>query len=109
MDLKYLTDNFAVTGQISVDQLATAKEQGFATVVCNRPDGEAPDQPLSSDIAQACNDAGLMFHYIPMNGPNFTAEDVANLQNAIGSAKGKVLAFCRTGNRSSILWNAVNS
>ena len=109
MDLKYLNDSFAVTGQISVDDVAQLSGQGFVTVVCNRPDGEEPGQPLSSAISEACQQSGLAFHFIPMNGPNYSAEDVANLKQVIAANSGKILGFCRTGNRSSILWNAAQA
>ena len=109
MDLKYLNDSFAVTGQISVADVAQLAEQGFTTVVCNRPDGEEPGQPASASIAEACQQSGLVFHFIPMNGPNYSPTDVANLKQAVSASAGKVLGFCRTGNRSSILWNAAQA
>ncbi|AJQ96422.1 TIGR01244 family sulfur transferase [Gynuella sunshinyii] len=106
MELKYLTDTFAVTGQITVADVTQLSAADFTAVVCNRPDAEEPGQPLSADIAMACENAGLDFLYIPMNGPNYSAADVSRLKEVLSANKGKVLGFCRTGNRSSILWNA---
>ena len=109
MELKYLNDSFAVTGQISVADVGKLAADGFTTVVCNRPDGEEPGQPTSAAIAEACQQAGLAFQFIPMNGPNYSAADVSNLKRAVSASDGKVLGFCRTGNRSSILWNAAQA
>ena len=107
MNLTYLTDSFAVSGQISPGDLSELKDQGFVAVVCNRPDHEEPGQPDAATMKAAAGKAGLQFEHIPMVGPNFTADDVESLKAVM--SKGKVMAYCRTGNRSSILWKAANS
>lgn len=106
MQAQFLTENFAVSPQISVADLEQAKELGVSTIVCNRPDGETPDQTPAQDIAQAAEAAGMDFHFIPMMGAAFTQKDVDRLREAMSNASGKVLAYCRSGNRSSILWQA---
>jgi uncharacterized protein (TIGR01244 family) len=105
MEINELSENFTVTGQISVSDVNTIKSLGFNAVVCNRPDGESEDQVASSEIYRACVETGLNFSYIPMNGPSFTEVDVINLKNVI-IENDKVFAYCRSGNRSSILFNA---
>ena len=50
MDIKKLDENTSVAGQISVEDVHTIKEKGFKIIVCNRPDGEAPDQADSREI-----------------------------------------------------------
>lgn len=108
MELKALNESYLVTGQIAISDVEQLLAQGFTAVVCNRPDNEAADQPLSTDIKAACLENGLAFYHIPMVGSNFTAEDVTFLKDIIAKET-KVLGFCRTGNRSSILWNAAQS
>jgi len=104
MSFTYLSDSFAVTGQIEPSLVEELSSQGFVAVVCNRPDNEEQGQPSASEVKAICDAQGLDFEYIPMVGPNFTVEDVNRLKTVL--AKGKVLAFCRSGNRSSILWRA---
>lgn len=104
MSFTYLADSFAVTGQIQPEEIENLSSQGFVAVVCNRPDNEEPDQPAYADIQAECKNASLDFEYIPMVGSNYTEADVNSLKSIM--AKGKVLAFCRSGNRSSILWKA---
>ena len=105
MEIKQLADNFSVTGQITVADVATIKAQGFSAIVCNRPDGEQEGQPLAADIAKECIAQGVSFTHLPMNGPNFSPADVAALKQVLAD-NANVFGFCRTGNRSSILWNA---
>lgn len=100
-----IAENYWVSPQIEEQQLATLKEEGFEVVVCNRPDGEAMDQVSSAEMKKAAEAAGLEFAYLPMQGPNFTPEYVAKVQQLNQDGK-KVLAYCRSGNRSTILYNA---
>ena len=37
MDIRNLTDEVSVAGQISAEDVALIAEQGFKTIVCNRP------------------------------------------------------------------------
>ncbi len=105
MNLTQLDARYWVSPQITVEDVAEAKEQGFDTIVCNRPDGESADQIPAADIARACEAAGIKFVELPMNGPNFTQEQVSTLASLL-SSQDKVLGYCRSGNRSSILYRA---
>ena len=53
MDISKLSQDVSVTGQLTPKDMALVKSLGFASVVCNRPDGESPDQPLFESIASA--------------------------------------------------------
>lgn len=96
-----VTDDFWVSPQISTDDVAAAKAQGFTVIVNNRPDGESADQPAGRDIEAAARAAGLDYLYAPVAGRP-TAEAVVGLA---GAADGrKTLAFCRSGTRSIVTW-----
>ena len=45
MEIKTITDELSVTAQVRPEDLEMLAEKGFRTLICNRPDGEAPDQP----------------------------------------------------------------
>lgn len=103
-DIRKVTDDFSVAPQIGVDDIAAAADQGFALVINNRPDGEAPDQPTSAQMAAAAQAAGVDYVHIPVRGGP-TLEQVEAVEAAIAEAKGPVLAFCRSGTRSIVTWS----
>ena len=45
MEIKKLSENLSVAGQLIPADVANIAELGFKTIICNRPDGEASDQP----------------------------------------------------------------
>lgn len=105
MQLTQLDNTYWVGPQITVEDVRDAKAQGFEVIVCNRPDGEAADQPSAAEIRKACEEAGIRFVELPMRGPNYTSEMLDTL-NALLEENDKVLGYCRTGNRSTILYRA---
>lgn len=104
MQIRHITDRFAVSPQIAAEDLAALKSNGFALVISNRPDGEETGQPTAAEIATAALAAGLQFRHIPVAG-GFGEADVAAMADALSSAEGAVFAFCRTGTRSTLLWS----
>lgn len=102
-DFRQVTETFAVAPQIAVADLAEAARRGFALVINNRPDGEAPDQPPSAEMAEAAKAAGLAYKHIPVRGMA-SPDQVAEMAEAVSEAGGPVLAFCRSGTRSITTW-----
>ena len=101
--IRQLDERTLVSGQIGPDDVARLKDQGVTMIVCNRPDGEEVGQPRAADIEQAANEAGIEFRFVPIIrgiGPS----DAEAVQDALESATGKVLLYCRSGNRSSLAW-----
>ena len=100
------TDRFATAPQIDPQDMAAIAAQGFSTVVNNRPDGEGgPDQPSSQAMAQAAQAAGLDYHYLPVISGQITPEQVASFAAIVAASTGPVLAFCRSGARSTNIWH----
>jgi|SRR5436190_17061689 len=102
-EFRRVTDLFSVAPQLGVDDLARAAQQGFVLVINNRPDGEAPDQPSSVEVAEAAEAAGMAYAYVPVVGGPTRAQAEA-VREAIIEANGPVLAFCRSGTRSINTW-----
>lgn len=103
-----LTDSIQVSPQISLDQVAAAKAQGVTMIINNRPDGEDPSAPQSADIAAAAAAAGIDYVAIPITHAGFSAPQVDAMIAALAKAQdggGKVLAYCRSGTRSTLLWS----
>lgn len=103
-----IDDTISVAGQLSPADLADAKRQGFALVINNRPDGEAPDQPAGAAMAEAAAANGLTYVEIPVAG-GFSMPQVEAMATALAGAPGPVLAFCRSGTRSTNLWALANA
>jgi uncharacterized protein (TIGR01244 family) len=99
-----LDPSISVFGQIEPDDIAAAKAQGFTTIVNNRPDHEQPGQPSSAEIEAAAKAAGLDYIAIPVDHSGFAEWQVTAMADALAKADGPVLAFCRSGTRSTFLW-----
>ncbi|PYE90434.1 TIGR01244 family sulfur transferase [Phyllobacterium leguminum] len=101
MDIRQIDDTFSVTGQISPDDIRDIAAAGYQTLICNRPDGEGPDQPPFAEIASVAEKAGIPVHYVPVVPGGLTQADVDAMAAALESAAGPVLAYCRSGARSA--------
>lgn len=104
MDIRPLTDTYAVSPQISPANMPAIKALGFSMVICNRPDAENPPEFAADAVRAAAEAAGLTLVFNPVIGGALSMENVEAQRAAIDSAPGKVLAYCASGNRSSIVW-----
>lgn len=103
MDIHPVDAGFAVAAQMQPEELAALAGQGFAAVICTRPDGEEPGQPPLDAMREAAQGAGLAFHHIPVAGGQFPAADIAAFAAVRRGTQGKVLGYCRTGTRAVTL------
>ena len=102
--LRQLDDRTLVSGQITPDDVPQLRDHGVTMIVNNRPDREDPGQPLSAEVEAAANQAGIEYRHVPIVrgiGP----ADVDEIQKAIRDCgDGKLLLYCRSGNRSALAW-----
>jgi uncharacterized protein (TIGR01244 family) len=101
--MKRLDEKTLVAGQIRPEDVAAMAASGVTAIVNNRPDGEEPGQPTGAEIAEAAAAAGIAYRHIPIAG-GFNMDDVMAMADALDSAGGTTLAFCRSGTRSTFLW-----
>jgi uncharacterized protein (TIGR01244 family) len=99
-----LDPSISVFGQIEPADVAEAKALGFTTIVNNRPDDEQPGQVSGAEIEAAAQAAGLGYVAIPVDHSGFAEWQVGAMAEALEAAPGPVLAFCRSGTRSTFLW-----
>ena len=104
-----LDDSISVAGQVMPDEIATAAAQGFTFIVNNRPDDEQPNQPSSAEMKAAAEAAGLGYAAIPISHAGFNEGQVTAMRAALEAAPGPVLAFCRSGTRSTLIWALARS
>ena len=105
MDPKQISDEISVAEQIQPEDVAKLAELGFRSIICNRPDGEAADQPTFEEIEQAAEAAGLETRFLPIVAGKVLDEDAEDFRRALMELPGPVLAYCRTGTRSTTLWS----
>jgi uncharacterized protein (TIGR01244 family) len=104
MDIRALTPDYAVSPQIEPGDLPAIKAAGYVMVIDNRPDGEIPPHLQTEAMRQAAEAAGLSFVANPVIGGALTMDNVTAQRASIAQAKGPVLAYCASGNRSSVVW-----
>ena len=104
MDIRPLTETYAVSPQIAPEDVAALKAAGYTTIICNRPDGEVPPELRADAVAEAAAAAGLAFVRNPVIGGALSMDNVTAQGAAIAESQGPVLAYCASGNRSSIVW-----
>lgn len=104
MDIRALSDDHAVSPQITPADVEAVKVAGFTTVICNRPDPEVPPGLQAASIREAVEAAGLNFVENPVIGGGLTMANVDRQAEAMAAADGPVLAYCASGNRCSIVW-----
>ncbi|MGR3503574.1 TIGR01244 family sulfur transferase [Pseudaestuariivita sp.] len=104
MDIRQITPTYAVTEQITPDDVPAIKDAGFTAVICNRPDAEVPPALSAATLQAAVEGAGLAFHVLPLTHQTMHAENVARHAELAASAPGPVLAYCASGTRSTVVW-----
>ncbi|MEO6919474.1 MAG: sulfur transferase domain-containing protein [Collimonas sp.] len=101
---------FSTTGQIGMEDLNEIAVAGYRSVICNRPDGEDGGRHVSSnELAAACEKLGLGFSYLPADATHLSKEHGAALRQLLVTMPAPILAFCRTGVRSTNIFRLANS
>ena len=93
-----------VSGQLFEHDIRLAAQQGVRSIVNNRPDGESPGQPESADLARIAEELGITFVHFPVDPRSITPQDVAAFATTCGALERPLLIFCRSGARSTRLW-----
>jgi len=99
-----ITDTVFASPQIGLDAIAEAKAMGIVRIINNRPEGESDDQIAGPEIEAAARDAGIDYVAIPVTHAGFSQAQVDAMDAALAGADGPVLAYCRSGTRSTLLW-----
>ncbi|MEZ5887375.1 MAG: TIGR01244 family sulfur transferase [Paracoccaceae bacterium] len=103
MEIRHLTETYAVSPQIAPEDIAALKAAGFVRVICNRPDREIPPELRSEVMRKAVEAAGIEFVDNQIVPGDFSPAVLARQAEAM-VADGPVFAYCASGNRSSIAW-----
>lgn len=101
---RQITDTVFASPQIGTEAIAEAKALGIVRIVNNRPEGESEDQVPGEVIEAEARAAGIDYVAIPVGHGGFSQAQVTAMAEALDTAEGPVLAYCRSGTRSTLLW-----
>lgn len=101
---RQLTPRVFASPQITLAEVEAAAAQGIGLIVNNRPEGESDDQVPGEDIAAACAARGIAYVAIPVTHAGFSQPQVQAMAAALAGTEAPVLAYCRSGTRSTLLW-----
>jgi uncharacterized protein (TIGR01244 family) len=104
IDARQLARDYAVAPQIEPADCAAAAAMGFRHLVNNRPDGEVPETLQDAAMAEAAAAAGLGYLALPVGHGGFDPHGIERLAHLLDTADGPILAWCRSGTRSAMLW-----
>lgn len=108
MNVKPLSPRLSVMPQIEATEVAGLAARGFKSIIGNRPEGEAPDQPTWSSLVAEAERHGMSARQIPVVPGQISPEDVERFAEALRDLPTPIAAFCRTGTRSAMLWALVD-
>ncbi|CUK05613.1 Beta-lactamase hydrolase-like protein [Ruegeria denitrificans] len=104
MEIRPITPRYAVSPQISVEDVPAIADAGFVKVICNRPNVEVPANMQSDAIGEAVRAAGMEYEVLELTHQTMTPENVAMQRELAESCSGPVLAYCASGTRCSVVW-----
>jgi len=104
MNLKKISSRLYVSEQIAPSDVSAVAEHGIKIIICNRPHNETEDQPETQTIDDAAADASVQFIHMPVIAGQINDANIADFAKAYRSSKAPILAYCRSGMRSTALW-----
>ena len=99
-----ITEKLTVAGQPAITTFPSIAEDGFGLVINNRPDGEDPGQLPAAEARRLATAHGIAYHHIPVTAATLSRADVDAFAAVLRDAPAPVVAHCRSGTRSALLW-----
>lgn len=102
--LMELAPGITAAGALTRDNIEALAAAGTKVIVNNRPDGEDPGQFDAGEARQLCATLGIVYHHIPFVAATLTRADVDAFAAVLKGAAGPLVAHCRSGTRSTMIW-----
>jgi uncharacterized protein (TIGR01244 family) len=110
LPLRPVADEVYVAPQLDASAMAELARLGIRAVINNRPDFEhGPDQPTNASVEAAARAAGLEYRFLPVNGGYQSPEEIAAFGQLLSQLPRPLVAFCRSGARSTRLFLSAQS
>jgi uncharacterized protein (TIGR01244 family) len=104
VETRQITPDYTVSSQITPEEVVEIAARGFRSLMCNRPDGESPDQTNFAEIEAAAKAEGLAVAFVPVVSGQVTQEDLDAYAKAVADLPRPIFAYCRSGARCQNLW-----
>jgi uncharacterized protein (TIGR01244 family) len=104
MKIVQRSDQFSTSSQITAEDVKSISEQGYKTIINNRPDFEALSQPLGADLERAAQEHRISYIAYPVTPATLTKDVARKFNEILSSCTPPVLAYCNSGNRSFKLY-----
>jgi sulfide:quinone oxidoreductase len=99
-----LAPGLSVTGRLDRPDIESLAHAGVRTIINNRPDGEDPGQLPAAEARRLAEALGIAYHHIPITAATLSRADVDAFAATLRNAPTPVVAHCRSGTRSTLLW-----
>jgi uncharacterized protein (TIGR01244 family) len=99
-----LAPGLSVTGRLDRPDIEALAQAGVRTIINNRSDGEDPGQLQAAEARRLAEALGIAYHHIPITAATLSRGDVDAFAATLRDAPAPVVAHCRSGTRSTLLW-----
>ena len=99
-----LAPGLSVSGSLDRADIEALAEAGVRTIINNRPDAEDPGQLAAADARRIAEAHRVAYHHIPITAATLSRADVDAFADILHNARSPVVAHCRSGTRSALLW-----
>jgi sulfide:quinone oxidoreductase len=103
--LAELAPGLSAAGKLDRADIEALADAGIKTIINNRPDGEDPGQLPAADARKLAESRGMAYHHIPFTAATLTKAQVDEFAATLASATGPIVAHCRSGTRSTLVWS----
>lgn len=106
---KTLNAQVSVAGQMTTDKFQQLIKAGFKSVIVNRPDQEQGNTVSMAQLRQIAEQSQVSVIYQPILSGKISQTDVTEFAKYYNELPKPILMVCRSGSRSSILFNQAKS
>ena len=102
--LGHISDDFAISPQLGLRDIATLREMGYRSILILRPDGEERGQPNHVQLSDAAGRLGIETRYLPLDPEAVGPGEVRAFRLNVAAMPAPLVAMSATGRRAVALW-----
>ena len=104
-----LTSTVSVTGQMTTSKFQQLIQQGFKSVIVNRPDQETGNSVTVSQLRSIAEKSQVSVIYQPVMSGQLSQANIEEFARYYNELPKPILMVCRSGTRSAALFNQARS
>lgn len=104
-----LTSTVSVTGQMTTSKFQQLIQQGFKSVIVNRPDQETGNSVTVSQLRSIAGKSQVSVIYQPVVSGQLSQANIEEFARYYNELPKPILMVCRSGTRSVALFNQAKS